>query len=85
MRLKQIPALLRATYNQWSTDNCLRFGAALAFYAFSSLIPLLVIVLISMTFVLHFTGGGRISNNNNCMVSVGWSTTRSWPTRSRVA
>ncbi|MDQ5851402.1 MAG: YihY/virulence factor BrkB family protein [Chloroflexota bacterium] len=59
MRLKQIPALLQATYNQWATDNCLRFGAALAFYAFSSLIPVLLIVLAIMTFVLHYTGGGQ--------------------------
>ena len=44
MYLKQIPALLQATYNQWSTDHCLRFGAAFAFYTFSSLIPLLPIV-----------------------------------------
>ncbi len=59
MRTKSVAALLRDTYNNWSTDNCLRLGASLAFYTLSSLIPLLLIVLAILTFVLHFTGGGK--------------------------
>src|SRR5919202_1725588 len=59
MNLKQVPALLTATFNDWWMDNCLRLGASLAFYTLSSLIPLLLIVLAIVTFVLHFTGGGQ--------------------------
>ncbi|MCA1599172.1 MAG: YihY/virulence factor BrkB family protein [Chloroflexi bacterium] len=59
MRTTSVAALLRETYTNWSTDNCLRLGASLAFYTLSSLIPLLLIVLAILTFVLHFTGGGQ--------------------------
>jgi len=37
--------LLRQTYAEWSRDNCLRLGAALAYYTIFSLAPLLVIVI----------------------------------------
>jgi membrane protein len=59
MRTTPAAALLRDTYTNWSTDNCLRLGASLAFYTLSSLIPLLLIVLALVTFALHFTGGGK--------------------------
>ena len=85
MKLKQVPALLQPTYNAWSADTCLRFGAAFAFYTLSALIPILLLVLAGMTVVLHFTGGGRISSNTSCSAAVGSSTIRSSPRRSPVA
>ena len=46
MNIKQLPALLKNTFSEWSEDNCLRLGASLAYYTLSSLIPLLLIVLV---------------------------------------
>lgn len=51
--------LLKETYNEWSEDNCLRLGAALAFYTFGSLIPLLLVLTSLATFFLQFTAAGQ--------------------------
>jgi membrane protein len=59
MKLNQLPALLKATFQEWSEDNCLRLGASLAYYTLSSLVPLLLIVVAIATFVLNFTGAGQ--------------------------
>lgn len=59
MNLKQLPAVLKETYTEWSDDNCLRLGASLAYYTLSSLIPLLLIVAAVASFVLNFTGSGQ--------------------------
>jgi len=37
--------LLKKTYAEWSQDNCMRLGAALAYYTIFSLAPMLVIVI----------------------------------------
>ena len=37
--------ILKETYAEWSRDNCLRLGAALAYYMIFSLAPMLVIVI----------------------------------------
>jgi membrane protein len=44
-RPKQFSALLKLTFIQWSDDNALRMGAALAYYTLFSLAPLLVIAI----------------------------------------
>ena len=59
MQLNQVPPLLKATYQEWSDDNCLRLGASLAYYTLSSLIPLILIVVAIATFVVTFTGTGQ--------------------------
>jgi membrane protein len=59
MKLNQLPALLKGTFQEWSEDNCLRLGASLAYYTLSSLVPLLLIVVAIATFVLNFTGAGQ--------------------------
>ena len=38
-----LPELFKATFYEWSEDNCARLGAALAFYSVVSLAPLLII------------------------------------------
>jgi membrane protein len=43
--LREIADLLRETLREWSRDNCLRLGAALAYYTIFSMAPLLVIVI----------------------------------------
>src|SRR5712691_27844 len=45
MTLKDLWALLKETWNAWSTDKAPRLGAALAYYTTFSLAPLLVIVI----------------------------------------
>src|SRR5215217_2667410 len=45
MRLKDLWALLKDSWNAWSTDKAPRLGAALAYYTIFSLAPLLVIVI----------------------------------------
>ncbi len=40
-----IVAFLREVFEQWSEDNCLSLGAALAYYTFFSMAPLLVLVI----------------------------------------
>ena len=45
MRLKNMWALLKDSWNAWSTDKAPRLGAALAYYTTFSLAPLLVIVI----------------------------------------
>lgn len=37
--------ILKQTYAEWSRDNCMRLGAALAYYTIFSLAPMLVIVI----------------------------------------
>jgi len=37
--------ILKQTYAEWSRDNCMRLGAALAYYTIFSLAPILVIVI----------------------------------------
>jgi membrane protein len=44
-RPRQFFALLKLTFIQWSDDNALRMGAALAYYTLFSLAPLLVIAI----------------------------------------
>lgn len=44
--------LLREAFSEWNEDNGVRLGAALAFYTFFSLAPLLVIVISISAFVL---------------------------------
>jgi membrane protein len=43
--LREVTELLRETFQEWSRDNCLRLGAALAYYTIFSIAPLLVIVI----------------------------------------
>jgi membrane protein len=45
MRLADLWALLKESWNAWSTDKAPRLGAALAYYTTFSLAPLLVIVI----------------------------------------
>ena len=45
MRLRDLWALLKESWNAWSTDKATRLGAALAYYTTFSLAPLLVIVI----------------------------------------
>jgi membrane protein len=57
--------LLRETFAEWRKDNCLRLGAALAFYTLLSLAPLLVVVIaiVALVFGDDFAKGevmGRI-------------------------
>jgi membrane protein len=42
---RQILALLKATFQEWSGDNCLRLSAALAYYSVFSIAPLIVIAI----------------------------------------
>jgi membrane protein len=51
--------LLKATYNEWSDDNCLRLGAALSFYTLGSLIPLLLVITSLTAFFILFTPEGQ--------------------------
>lgn len=59
MKLSSLPGLLKETFAEWSDDNCMRLGAALAYYTLSSLFPLLLIVASIASFVLNFTGTGQ--------------------------
>lgn len=43
--LRALGSLLRETAREWSDDDCLRLGAALAYYTLFSLAPLLVIAI----------------------------------------
>jgi membrane protein len=43
--VREVAELLKETYREWSEDNCLRLGAALAYYTIFSMAPLLVIVI----------------------------------------
>ena len=45
MRLRDLWALLKDSWNAWSTEKAPRLGAALAYYTIFSLAPLLVIVI----------------------------------------
>ena len=45
MRLKDLWALFKESWNAWSTEQAPRLGAALAYYTIFSLAPLLVIVI----------------------------------------
>jgi membrane protein len=45
MRLKDLWALLKDSWNAWSADKAPRLGAALAYYTTFSLAPLLVIII----------------------------------------
>jgi membrane protein len=45
MSLKNTPALLKQTYNEWSEDKGPRLGAALAYYAIFSIPPLMIIAI----------------------------------------
>src|SRR5918911_4390837 len=45
MRLTDLWALLKESWNAWSTDKAPRLGAALAYYTTFSLAPLLVIII----------------------------------------
>jgi membrane protein len=45
MRLADLWALLKDSWNAWSTDKAPRLGAALAYYTTFSLAPLLVIII----------------------------------------
>ena len=45
MRLKDLWALFKESWNAWSTEKAPRLGAALAYYTIFSLAPLLVIVI----------------------------------------
>jgi membrane protein len=51
MRLQDLWALLKESWNAWSTDKASRLGAALAYYTIFSLAPLLVIVIAIAAFV----------------------------------
>ena len=44
-RLKNIVDLFRQTFDEWTTDNVPRLGAALAFYAVFSIAPLLILTI----------------------------------------
>ncbi|MGI4830161.1 MAG: YihY/virulence factor BrkB family protein [Janthinobacterium lividum] len=52
MTLKECPALLKRSFNDWNDDNAPRLGAALAFYTILSISPLviLVIAIVSVVF-----------------------------------
>jgi membrane protein len=43
--LREIWSFLRETFSEWSKDNCLSLGAALAYYTVFSVAPLLVLVI----------------------------------------
>jgi membrane protein len=45
MRLKDLRALLKDSWNTWSADKAPCLGAALAYYTTFSLAPLLVIII----------------------------------------
>jgi membrane protein len=51
--------LLKEAYNEWSADNAFRLAAALSYYAFTSLIPLLLVLAALGSFFLHFTNTGQ--------------------------
>src|SRR5690349_18107425 len=44
-RLKDIPKLLKLTFDEWNNDGAPRLAAALAYYTAFSLAPLLVIII----------------------------------------
>lgn len=48
---KQIWRLLKATFTEWSEDKSSRLAAALAYYTVFSLAPLLMIVILVLTFI----------------------------------
>ncbi len=59
--------LLRETFAEWQRDNCLRLGAALAFYTLLSLAPLLMvtIAIVALVFGDDFAHGevmGRVES-----------------------
>jgi membrane protein len=61
--------LLRATFDEWSEDNALRLGAALAYYTIFSLAPLLIIVIaIGGVFFGHEAAQGRLMDEISGMV-----------------
>ena len=45
LNAKGIFALLKETYTEWSKDNCMRLGAALAYYSVFSAAPLIMIAI----------------------------------------
>ena len=52
MRLAHMLMLLKETARRWHHDDCLRLGAALSYYTFFSLFPLLLVVLSVLRLVL---------------------------------
>ncbi len=51
--------LAKQTYNEWSDDDCMRLAAALSYYTFTSIIPLLLVIAAIATFFLNFTETGQ--------------------------
>lgn len=45
LNAKGMFALLKETYTEWSKDNCMRLGAALAYYSIFSIAPLIMIAI----------------------------------------
>jgi membrane protein len=43
--MKELWSFLRETFSEWSKDNCLSLGAALAYYTMFSMAPLLVLII----------------------------------------
>jgi membrane protein len=52
IKIKDLPKLLKSTFEQWLDDKSLKLAASLSFYSVLSLVPLLVIVISTVGFFL---------------------------------
>jgi membrane protein len=60
MQLAQFAGTVKAAYLRWSEDGCLMLGAALAYFAFGSLIPLLLVTSVAGAWLLSGPSGQDI-------------------------
>ncbi|MBA3946729.1 MAG: YihY/virulence factor BrkB family protein [Herpetosiphonaceae bacterium] len=51
--------IIKKAAGDWSTDNCLRLGASVAYYTMTSLFPLLLVVVAVGSFILSSTTSGK--------------------------
>ena len=61
--MKKYLDVLKQAAKDWSDDNCLRLGAALAYYTMTSLFPLLLIVVAVVGFFSVSEAGSQIQND----------------------
>jgi membrane protein len=60
MQLAQFAGTVKAAYLRWSEDGCLMLGAALAYFAFGSLIPMLLVTSVAGAWLLSGPSGQDI-------------------------